>query len=156
MSRLRPLADMAFHVWNPMRLTARLLLISSSDSNWLYGQSASPNPTFAQSHSPYGKPWWERRVNMNGIKVRRESSPKLWTLEGKKKQACMCVYLCTQIYDCLFCLDLLKSYLYAISLVSRDIIPSKSDFLNVFQQTPISLEQVVLWEERKTVRETLI
>lgn len=68
----------------------------------------------------------------------------------------MCVYLCAQIYDCLFCLDLLKSYLYAINLVSRDIIPSKSYFLNVFQQTPISLEQVVLWEERKTVRETLI
>lgn len=72
----------------------------------------------------------------------------------EKKQPCMCTYLCAYIHDSLFCLDLLKSYLYAINLISWDIIPSKSSFLNMFRLTPISLEQVVLWRERETVWET--
>ena len=70
-----------------------------------YMDRSPPLKIFAQSHDPSGKPWWERRVNRDREKRKQSETSffKTFFEEKKKKQPCMCTYVCVyNIHDCFF------------------------------------------------------
>lgn len=145
-SRLLPLASMAFHLWNPMTLVTRMLLICSFQVTQIVFMDRGPIPKIsAQGHSTQGKSCWEGRVN---IRINVKSScqnRKQFKHFLEKKRNKRCIDFCLHMHDCFFGLVLLlKSYLYAINLVSRVIISLKTSFLKCFTRTPVSQEQGIL------------
>lgn len=104
--RLPPLGSMAFHVRNPIRLTTRMLRTGSFQGTRIgYMDRSPPLKIFAQSHDPSGKPWWERRVNRDREKRKQSETSffKTFFEEKKKKQPCMCTYVCVyNIHGCFF------------------------------------------------------